>query len=30
VGLVADSNPQSELDETTSKFKTMLSTFLDL
>ena len=30
VGLVADSEPQSELDETRSKFQTMLSTFLDL
>ncbi|MBB32537.1 MAG: hypothetical protein CL455_02650 [Acidimicrobiaceae bacterium] len=30
VGLVADSEPQSELNETRSKFQTMLSTFLDL
>ena len=30
VGLVADSEPQSELNETRSKFQTMLSTFLDI
>ncbi len=30
VGLVADSEPQSELDETRSKFQTMLSTIINL
>ena len=30
VGLVAESEPQSELSETRSKFQTMLSTFLEL
>ncbi|MEC7117251.1 MAG: chorismate-binding protein, partial [Actinomycetota bacterium] len=28
VGLVEDSDPQSELEETEAKFKTMLNTFL--